>query len=1234
MSYFDAKKLTNNYKEIIKEIAALEGHTTKNMIETYIDTTKKVINSWSFEDLDKFYEEGIIEKDASVLPDELWDASVGYALLVRYNLSLEEYVEWARKQEDTYYLLKLVDVKCEKGRGQIGRKLSDIDLEGLYDELESKKTLIEYTDSETEITLFGGPIAIKDNAKKIVELYSCLSKAKEYSLTIFNNEFKSQCVDYKECAENIEIVLKDACDAGWMKCKRFLLSKAIPKEMVDKIYKEYKGVTQEIYSVKDLLSDMAGQLIDIMQGKAKKIVLKEENSSSMEFYGGGQGIGGAISGMIGVSVMSSLSSLTTEMRTKLSESQLKKEFDKKINELYVGENTIKIYYQLVEAANSELAAICRKVLFAEDVEEQSKAEVVIKIIRESSDKMNGEQLRRVASDLLFIYPCTFSAYEFLLDYFVGIRKELEKVAKCFELEKNILKKSSKLFWRSKNKLVFDDMLIDLSKNGMVTFDSLQYCGFNYKITFPLNKAFFDESALKFLPIGSISKDFYMANIKTKDVIRIWGGYEGEEVYAEEIQQNNAQILEKVNGFENIRIRDFSQNVDIRKAENYYMQFLHADLLFGEIYHDVFMLTYLDKEVYFSICIGNVENMGENIQVYKDILEGIKIEKIDKKEKGEFDFLTYSEVIGCFQSDKEKIAEQYRVEHRNEIDMSFALLFRKRFKVLVMGGEYTENVVNEYDYSTYNEDIINTMEQQAQKGQYVLYFSENIIVTDFNIIIFNGDGKGLQIAIKDICEILPIEEYLSGVAPRMCVRLLNGEAEVIYVKKEMVDEYIYICDLVNIALDVLVNPDISRFYREAHFSGQDGLIFCEKCKKVTNVRIESGKVLNHFYCNNCNAERKYINRIMKDKFIQNMPIDLKDEMDIFEGRGEFLDEETYAKKYDILLPNIDVKKESRVIREREDVKKYISKNIYHLDYEIAVLYRSLFKIIFSKYVKKENIVNCYDYELDSGILRNFMKSQKQKGQYILYSGNGLIITDFNIYINTNRGSYNFALQELVEILPMENYYGSDFEGICIRSKKDIRETKLILDDLMKKNSPILDLINIVLEKADIILKNPQIIRYYQSPYIEGERIAYCGNCNHITYLKMQPMGIVNKIFCNNCLASATAIKSKFYTVVCSKDIAEKKNGLDAKILGKEQLIVESELQQDKNENGLLEMAFDLIGAEKDEHKNITRKSIQIDGMAEVLKNIKMFCPYCGKQINRSSKFCNFCGQKNTYDGKEN
>jgi len=33
---------------------------------------------------------------------------------------------------------------------------------------------------------------------------------------------------------------------------------------------------------------------------------------------------------------------------------------------------------------------------------------------------------------------------------------------------------------------------------------------------------------------------------------------------------------------------------------------------------------------------------------------------------------------------------------------------------------------------------------------------------------------------------------------------------------------------------------------------------------------------------------------------------------------------------------------------------------------------------------------------------------------------------------------------------------------------------------------------------------------------------------------------------------------------------------------------------------------------------------------VEKKEKMFCPYCGKQILRTVKFCNFCGKSNSYD----
>ena len=32
----------------------------------------------------------------------------------------------------------------------------------------------------------------------------------------------------------------------------------------------------------------------------------------------------------------------------------------------------------------------------------------------------------------------------------------------------------------------------------------------------------------------------------------------------------------------------------------------------------------------------------------------------------------------------------------------------------------------------------------------------------------------------------------------------------------------------------------------------------------------------------------------------------------------------------------------------------------------------------------------------------------------------------------------------------------------------------------------------------------------------------------------------------------------------------------------------------------------------------------------VKEEKMFCPFCGKQINRISKFCSYCGKTNSYN----
>lgn len=1237
MNEFNMELIKENLIEITKSIAEENGNYDADATKNCLFAMYQQIEQWSFSELDDFFEEGLGE-NKTILYDELWGVTVGYALIERYNLSLEEYRNWVDKQEDKYFLLKLIGEDVEKEQQLEACE----DWQDILESLDSLKVLMNYTDIETGNTLFGKPIILSEEAKSIADLFNELEGIKEYAISILENGISKRCADYKQCSKNIVRVLEDSVGAAWIKCKKYLNQKKQPEEKIEYLKKQYFEKIEQIYSIKDELDNALNQLSEISGGKLENIVLEDKKRRSRTFAGGGLGIYGSIAGMVGASVLNKLNDAWADACTRYSGKQLTEYLLGKAEEIYLGEETRKIYKEVIEASCRELEMLCIDEFYPDSIENQEMADDMIELVQEEfPEEITDEQYRKIASHILFAFPLNTSSYEYVFEEFTDVREELLNIARIFHVKDKLKYLNGRVMGRLKSKIITSDLVISEKDENVVVFDSMQYCGEKYFVELPIKFSFFNvNTSIVYYPPSSVAQRCTFIKNSTKEIIDIWGGNQEDENFQKEAHENSAQILDRMNSWNGLKIKDFTQDVYIYHTDEEYRQIVRAERFLEERYYDIFLLVYSSRREFICICVGVDSAMGDKCEYYRDMIENIKIfKKVDSLETRQL-FLSSFEIEKLAQKEKMESAFEYIENHKDELNLEFMLSFRKRFKTLIYDpgtdifDEYRGNNYNFYDYSAPSFVELPLKEGVwGNKGQYILYFSRNIVVTDFYIIILDITGDYVKVSIEDICEIFPVSYYIVGNATQLCFRMLNDENKIINVDEKHIEEFLFVCDVVNIALEPLLPDNSVQYYRELQKPSQRNMAFCKNCGKIVVVKDADSMVLRHVICKKCGAGDDNIKRILEDKNLVAIRTYLKDRMESLEKEGYFTDEEEMAKKYDI--KEISIQKNDKNDERgklTDEIKESIKAGYKNIKKDNLLWYRILFRLCFNVYGKKECIINRYDYQLNSILLREFFDDINLKGQYVLYSDNGFVITDQNLYIETGKSSYVFKIEDLVEIFPLKNLYGSECIGVCARSQNN--KTKIYFDSYMIRYVQLFDIINIALEIKDSVNKM-DVSRFYQNPYTENkQKIIYCDHCKTWSHVCSDKGLIFYNVHCSRCYENLTLNKS--YTAWVSKDLDVKKNKIRANIRKTFDELIEEEKILDQEQGGILEYLQFLEEQERGEcistEVNQSKANMLALGSGECSGNKvedRIFCTHCGKQILKSAKFCNFCGAKVTY-----
>lgn len=267
--------------------------------------------------------------------------------------------------------------------------------------------------------------------------------------------------------------------------------------------------------------------------------------------------------------------------------------------------------------------------------------------------------------------------------------------------------------------------------------------------------------------------------------------------------------------------------------------------------------------------------------------------------------------------------------------------------------------------------------------------------------------------------------------------------------------------------------------------------------------------------------------------------------------------------------------------------------------------------------------CYGFEADEEKIRNLVSSDAS--QYVLFYDGRHLITDRAVYVNGER----YALGDVREFLCMGET-ADDVKGFLHVILKDgtqkIYEEGISFSDDVPSYHRVAALfldINIIMES---IWKNENV------RFIEKE--LYC--CR-----KCGSFDIESHFAYNKCRKCGNKKQLGFYTCAWSWDEGQRAKASRRSSLVNTALTSDEECKLLYDENRNYEWILELKERQelKPEQPAQAGRNVLIttDEKVETRPTVAekaeakpyIFCTSCGKRIQRTAKFCNFCGAKNSY-----
>lgn len=257
---------------------------------------------------------------------------------------------------------------------------------------------------------------------------------------------------------------------------------------------------------------------------------------------------------------------------------------------------------------------------------------------------------------------------------------------------------------------------------------------------------------------------------------------------------------------------------------------------------------------------NIQKIIENFERENGDFEEYIIneldDELDRKKR-----LLLSEKAEERMADRKKIAESFRKKNVDPVKDKFAADFASLFMRFLEISDYSfcnikyfNRFLNHYEYEVYEhlpKDVKKCLSEMPEKGQRILWFSKDIVLTDHNIRV-----KGQIFNLFDIKEILLGETVEAWEADsfedwidtdeRCVIKFKNGEIQCI--KDGNDSDFLRIEYPFNYTLKTLHNENSVNLFV------QKEVFFCEKCNSF-KISIAEGLLGKKYRCSNCNNKSK-------------------------------------------------------------------------------------------------------------------------------------------------------------------------------------------------------------------------------------------------------------------------------------------------------------------------------------------------------------------------------------------
>lgn len=855
----DSKIIEKNLRELAIPMCFANEEVDKRKLENFISDVKDMGNEWSFSELNDFYEEGLKLVKESILPYDLACVLVGYELLTRYDLSDDEYIEWAKKQErkKARLLLQLIGVTIPEYEEEAKRELEEQKTkemnqrkEAILDELAQKSKLLKFSEISTGYTLVGRDIEISEEILRYSRSLKVLSGLHGYAQEILKKGFESRCTTYIETSKNIVGVLDDAIEAVWIKMKRFLKDEKIDDNEMNCIHTEFNTKidlrlvkTKLDDAFKDLRMDLEDEIDDLQQECGVY--------SDRTIVSGGYGVDGLLASAVGAEIAKNISNLMDSTVTGFKARSIAARFNVAANELYRGEDRVKSYQNIIRVCVDILGRVVASKLVSEPIEKQSDGKEFVEELKELRDEFSPKEIKDIICDLLRIYPTEVSVYEYAISNIANIRSELLKIAEIFNISKDVNMLLGQIVGGTERRKLYTDLEVDISDNKKMILKTMEYNNINYEIDIPMEVDWFFDKEYSFYRYKGtcINQKFAYVN-NDKAVFSIWGGKEGKEQFEKEVTESSRNILCRVNKWANVSIEDFDQEVDRSISDDHYQYIFRARL---EKQYDVFMLLYADTNAYIVICFGEEKSINYNPDKFRKVVQNSEIIQCNTTEPKKL--ITKEEFIDLIQTERKQRAEKEfdkRAEDLNYID---TINIRRSFKKLYCIPNYAEGKIYKYDYEIRDKSILSMIERLPYCGHYILYASKNIMVTDGYVVFAEGINHYRIFRIRNIMDLFP-----TGKAS-ISILMTDASLETVYIQKEAYDEIVTICDIVSM-LQIAKNVEYIKIKYLIACQNVERII-CEHCKTIGQPVYKRSMLFTKAYCPKCDSPK--VDLILKDNF---------------------------------------------------------------------------------------------------------------------------------------------------------------------------------------------------------------------------------------------------------------------------------------------------------------------------------------------------------------------------------